>query len=281
MIQGSIFAMFAAVFWGAAVFQGGLAAKQISSKTSVVLYNLCAFVFFMTLTGFTLELTGSQFLLSMGGGLSYGMGLVTLTYALSKGKAATIVSMSTVTYTLIPFFFSVFIYNEVFPNGIVFIFPILFIGIWYTCQHESKSLKINRTDLFLGLLAGAFFSMYFLFISRVPVDVRQDGFAIMGISSLVFLILVNKKFLEEVKSIKKVGKYVAGFIACELFGTFLFYISLKTGSIAVLPAILSVPDVLTPVILSTIFLGDRLIRKQQIGIAVSLVALVGINLLIL
>jgi drug/metabolite transporter (DMT)-like permease len=271
------FGFASAASWGAGDFCGGLATKRSNVYSVVILSQFIGAILLVILAILFAEKIPSIEDLILGGmaGLSGAVGLVALYRGLAGSQMGTVAPVAAVVSTGVPVTFGVFL--EGLPasqqlGG----FALAFIGVWFISRNGG-GFQFQTNDLWLPVLAGLAFGVFFILIDRVSETTIFWPLVAARITSLTMLLLVasrkNVKVLpkfNELPIITFSGVFDSG-------GNAFFALAAQSGRLDI-AAVLSSFYAAFTVIFAWIILKEKLERLQWIGVAAALGAVVLIGL---
>jgi drug/metabolite transporter (DMT)-like permease len=269
---GILLALVSASSWGAGDFLGGLASRK-QHHFQVLLFSTSSSMLLVFL--FAL-LWGEHFpsihtiILAVLAGVCGAGGLAALYKGLILGNAALVAPVAGVVGALIPTFVGMFM--EGLPGGLQLSgFALSIGGIWIVTRSNDGAGSGSRDGLSMALLAGLGFGGFLAFIAQVGGEQVFAPLVFSKLASVVFaLILLRTRQLPSPElAVSPIG-ILSGFL--DAFGniSYLFATQLTRLDIA---AVLSSLYPAGTVLLSSIFLKEKLSFYQWIGVGVCLAAI--------
>jgi drug/metabolite transporter (DMT)-like permease len=272
-------ALASAALYGAADFLGGLASRQASTVAIVIVSQgagLIPLVFLLMV--FPAEPTWSDFVWGAAAGLAGGVGVALLYRALSIGTMSVVAPTTAVCAVMLPVFFDA-LTGEPLPlltqGGIA----LAIVSIVLVSQHDAPAAtgQPGRRGLPPGLAiafaSGVAIGLFFLALTRTsPAAGLWPLLASRGLSILIFGIVA-------VAGARRLGlppPVLKTAVACgvlDMVANALYLIASRGGRLSVVVTLASLYPAST-VILARIVVGERLGRRQGIGIVCALVAVV-------
>jgi len=271
-----LYGLLAAFSWGAGDFAGGLAARKTGAYRAVLYgeaIGLAVLFAFTLLSPQPLPDTVSWIYAILAGALGT-TGLLLLYAAMIQGKMSIAAPVSALLAAALP------VLVGAFTDGLVdlltfFGFCLALAAVWFISQSGAGVTNIltHIADLRLPLLAGLGFGAYFVLMHQATRETifwpmaaaRTAGFLVVGLFMAV---------RRDTWSVKRDAWPVLGINGVLDVGGNLFYILAgQTGRMDVSAVLSSLFPAVT-VLLAWIFLGERLSRRQALGVALALLAIV-------
>jgi drug/metabolite transporter (DMT)-like permease len=274
---GIILSLISAASWGGGDFFGGLSTRKhnqyavlvISALAGVLVLILCTCLWpeSFPVWPFTLYavLAGS-----------FGvMGLGALYKGLSMGHSAAVAPTSAVIGAGIPVWYGIII-NGLPGMHIVIGFLIAFLGIWLVSRVSGELQKVTTTSLILAVLAGVGFGGFFIFITLAGPKLT---FTPLIISRTTFLCITTVILISQKG---KVGSAIAnpvvwltGFF--DAGGNALYMLAKQFTRLDVAVVLSSLYPAIT-VLLSRIFLKEKITPSQWLGVGLCFAAVILISI---
>lgn len=269
---GILFALFSATSWGAGDFLGGLVARK-QSPFQVLFLTTCSSLTLMLVLAI---LWGETFpgwadiLIALIAGISGSLGLTALYRGLSLGNAALVSSVAGVVGAVIPTLVGVFI--EGLPSTLHLTgYALALIGIWMVTQSDEEDGVKLKQSLALALLAGIGFGGFLAIIAQMQGEQVFAPLVFAKIASLtVALVLLRSRGLPVPKLNSAPMAIWSGFL--DAGGNF-FYLFATQYTRLDIAAVLSSLYPAGTVLLSGVFLKERLSKMQWLGVMVCLCAI--------
>jgi len=273
---GIVYALIAAVFWGAGDFTGGYATRRKSLFQVHFLSSLSSVILLVCLAYFNGENLPSSrnFMLALFAGIFGSIGLVAMYQGLSRGNAALVAPVAGVVGAGIPVGIGMFIQGV--PSFIHIIgFLIAFLGIWVVTRFSSESNPRLNEGLGLGLLSGFGFGGYFTLISQLDGYQVFSPLVVAKITSLIFAIVGIIFTRQSIPGLKNSGvAMTSGLLEA---GGNVFYLLATNYTRLDIAAVLSSLFPAVTVILSRLILHERISRLQWMGVLICLAAIILIS----
>lgn len=267
-----LFGLLSALSWGAGDFCGGLASRR-ASLFSVIIFSQIAGGLLLAGVGLAAgePLPALQVLL-LGGlaGIAGDVGLMSLYYALARGKMGIAAPISGVVATAIPVLFAAATVG--LPNLLQLAgFGLALAGIWLVARDDESAMQ--GTDLWLPLLAGLGFGAFYLVIdqvSEVSIFWPLVAARVFSIAVLTVVGLLLRRPLRppagQLPLIVLSGVLDAG-------GNAFFALAAVAGRLDIASVLASLYPA-TTVLLAALLLKERISRPQRLGVVATLAAIV-------
>jgi drug/metabolite transporter (DMT)-like permease len=261
-----------AVSWGAGDFSGGFVSRR-SHVLTVVLYSQAigaACLFLMAWLFAEKFPPVHHMLFGVLAGMVGVLGLIALYKGLAKGRMGIVAPLSALISAVIPIVFAFF--NEGLPKNTQIIgFGVALLAVWLLAYTKSDS-KIRINELYLPLLAGLGFGLFFIFLDRAtdqtvlwPLVATRFG----SIPLVLVLYLTNRKAQLPTK-----GQFpfilLAGIF--DVMGNTFFGLATHLGRLDISAILASLYPAAT-VLLAWLILKEKLQLQQWTGVFTALLAL--------
>ncbi len=269
---GGFIALLSAASWGAGDFFGGLASRK-QNQFQVLWITTCSSLTLMFLLAVlwreSLPSVGN-ILIALLAGISGSLGLSALYKGLSLGNAALVSSMAGVIGAIIPTLVGVFI--EGMPGTLHLVgYGLSIAGIWLVTRSQDENGLPVKQGLGLALLAGIGFGGFLAIIAQIDGEQIFTPLVFAKLASLVVaLILLRARKLSIPKLTATPIAIWSGFL--DAGGNFLYLLAIQFTRLDI-AAVLSSLYPAGTVLLSTIFLKEKMSAYQKIGVAVCLLAI--------
>lgn len=271
-----LFGLLAAFSWGAGDFAGGLAARKTGAYRAVLYgeaIGLAILLAFTLVSPQPLPDAASWTYAILAGALGT-TGLLLLYAAMIQGKMSIAAPVSALLAAALP------VLVGAFTDGLVdlltfFGFCLALAAVWFISQSgdEVTNFFTHIADLRLPLLAGLGFGAYFVLMHQAT---RETIFWPMAAARTAgFLVIcLFMAVRRDTWSVKRDAWPVLAINGVLDVGGNLFYILAgQTGRMDVSAVLSSLFPAVT-VLLAWIFLGERLSRRQALGVSLALIAIV-------
>jgi drug/metabolite transporter (DMT)-like permease len=283
---GIALAAVAMVSWGVADFLAKKAIDQIGYRTSIVINQAVAFVpilfiaaFFFRMPSFSPLLVGEIFLAGVTGVIGY----IFLYRGFGRGNVS-IVAPITASWSVITVLLAGILFAEVLTplqiGGVVAVF----IGVFFASTNFAelrRSIKVGgwsagATDAVVAMIAwGISYALLKPITSAVGPVLALFLLKILAVAALFSWTGVTKTKVSVPAKMIFLFLAVAGLLDFSAYLAFNF--SLNTQYVSVVSAIVATAPAIT-IALAYVFLKERIVRNQKLGITAILVGLVLISL---
>ncbi|MEW6284630.1 MAG: DMT family transporter [Chloroflexota bacterium] len=276
-----LYGIVSSLSWGAADFIGGLASKRTSPLRVLYLAEIAGFLPFLALALLTREPIppSGDLLLGALASLTGLGGLLFLYRALADGQMTIAAPLSALFAAVIPVIFGTLTLGH--PSTTTLIgFGFAFLAVWLISQTNGMNERFAlsdtaaslRANLSLPLLSGIFFGFYFILIHKATLHAffwtltaaRFAGFVVLGLSALIMR-------QSPMPPRETWGLCVFNGLI-DIAGNGFYVLSSHVGRIDV-AAVLGALYPAATVILARIFLKERTLPIQNLGIAFAFLAI--------
>ncbi len=266
----ALLALASAFTFGFADFLGGLATRKTSVIAVTLITNLAGALLALVLV-FTIDGQWAMDTIAWGaaGGLTGLVGVVLLYQGLADGPNRLVSPLSAVVAAVVPIVVGISLGDR--PGGLAVLGLVIApIAIWLVAGGDVRLGAASRRPLMLGLGAGLGFGAFFALLAQTPDDAGAVPLLAARATSLTVLIVAALLIRPGAPSPSVVGvAAVAGALDMTANGFFLW--STLDGELAIVGALVNLFPAPT-VLLAVAFLGERLDRKQTIGLALAITA---------
>ncbi|NND04181.1 MAG: DMT family transporter [Acidimicrobiia bacterium] len=272
-----LLALGAALAWGTGDFLGGVAARRGGQVNAVTLgAQVTGFVSFIPIA---LLLGGSMTVpdlwWALGSGVSSGIAIFLLYYGFTKTHTGVVAPTAAIFTAGIPALFGLITGENLAVAQTVGI-GVALVAIWLISRPGTTATSFDanvRLGVLYGLGAGIGFGMMF-----IGLDQLTDDSTVLAVLPLRFGGVVAMLAVSLFRRLPMVpARSVIGLIAGSGFigsvGNLSFIASTTDGNLAIVSVVASLFPAAT-VGLAYVFLGERLIKTQLIGVAAALTAVV-------
>jgi len=266
-----------ALAWGAGGFCGGLATRRGNLLSVIVFSQLIGAGFLLILSVFFAEEMPAFQLLSIGGiaGVCGTFGLVAFYRGLAVGRMGIVAPISAIVTAVIPVLFAIF--NEGLPQTTkLYGFGIALVSVWFL-SHTTRDSKIRFNELYLPVLAGFGFSLFFILIDRVSNEAILWPLFAGRLSSVCLMTLLLLKRNQPKVPAKNQLLLIALAGVFETGGAGFFALATRLGRLDISTVLAALYPAVT-VLLAWYILKERLLRQQWVGVMIALFALVLISI---
>ena len=275
-----IYGMASAATWGAADFIGGLASKKTSPYRVLFLAEIAGLIPFTALALFTREPIPAPTDL-LWGAFSSLVGLTGLTFlyrALADGQMTIAAPVSALFAGLIPVIFGLFTLGA--PSFATMIgFGLAFIAVWLISQTDITDWRFalrglrSFANLWLPLLSGLFFGLYFIVIHKATLHAFFWPLVAARLAGLISLGLYASVTRQPAMPPRAVWGFCLINGVIDIAGNAFYILAAQTGRIDV-AAVLSALYPASTVVLAWIFLKEKITWVQTLGVCLAFVAIV-------
>lgn len=271
-ITGVLLALSASIFFGGADISGGIAARRITPFQTLAIAALISVVM---LLGFTLLWGESipsflSILWATLAGLCGALGLAALYKGLAAGKAAIVSPISGVISAALPVIAAVFTHGM--PNLYQMIgFLVALGGIWLVTQSPGAAQTEMRDGVVLGLIAGVFFGLFFIFLARIEAGAVFFPLVFSKLTGFVIACIILARSRQPFPAFRKNPLAVLSGLLDPLANAF-YLIATQYTRMDVAAVLSSLYPAVT-VFLSLIFTKEHVSRTQWVGVGLCLAAI--------
>jgi drug/metabolite transporter (DMT)-like permease len=269
---GMLLALTAALSWGGGDFNGGFAARKHSQFQVLLLTTLTSLVTLFLLALLWRENIPSlrDILLASLAGVSGALGLAALYRGLSSGHAALISPVAGVLGAVIPVLTGVIL--EGLPGSRhVLGFILALIGLWLVSKHEYMTGQRGREGLYIAIIAGLGFGGFLALIAQLETEQVFAPLLIAKAASVVVAMMLLWNTKQPMPSfINSPASILSGLL--DAGGNVFYVLATHFARMDIVAMLGSLYPVVT-VILSIVFLGERVSRRQWLGVAACIVAI--------
>jgi len=276
-LLGAIYALIAAVLYGGADFGGGFASRRLNHYQVLLIFSLVGVVAMAVLALLWNEEmpTAKSIINAMLASTFGAIGLATLYKGLASRRACIIAPSSAVVAAGLPVIYGAIVQG--LPDTVTLAgFILAAIGIWLTTKvdpddGEQPGNGPAGNGLLMGVLAGLGFGLFFIFMARIepgPIFSPLIFGKLASIAVALFVIIMKKMPLSN--PMANPLALLAGFLDVMANVLYLVSSSLTRPDIA---AVLVCTYPAVTVLLSMLFLKEKINRSQGFGVLVCIVAI--------
>lgn len=263
------FGLLSAMTWGAGDFCGGMASKRGRVTAVVVVSQLAGVTVLIGLALFLAEPTppAADWLRGAAAGISGAVGLLSLYRGLADGRMSVVASIAAIVTGLVPVLVGLWL--EGIPSMLHLLgFGVALAAVWLISR-SGPGMSIQRRDVRLSVIAGLGFGLFLVLIGRVSSDAILWPLVAARVASICSLLFVS------------ILSGNAGWPATDLLATIVmaglmdaagnaFYaLAARAGRLDTAAVLGSLYPAST-VMLSRFILDERLSRRQWLGVAAAL-----------
>jgi len=272
----ALFALLAASTWGAGDFSGGIASKRTNALSVVILAHISSLLLLIVLIIILHEPVPTTNVWVWGGiaGLCGAIGLVLLYSSLANGKMSIAAPISAVVAAGVPVVAAAF--TSGLPANIVLCgFGFVLAAIWLISSGNNMTMDLALLQK--PIIAGFAFGFFFLCLHQASIQsvlYPLVAVRIVSISStLIYAQITHQAVFPTRDSINPI--LISGIL--DTIGNGAYAISAQTGRVDI-SAVLGSLYPASTVILAWIVLKEHISRKQILGVAASLTAIILITI---
>ncbi len=273
-----LFGLTSALTWGAADFAGGLSSRKLSAYRAVFFSDFFGLLLLLIAAGIYRENLPALYpvLIAALAGMFGSMGLLVLFYSMIQGKMSIAAPVSALLAATLPVIVGGMM--DGLPKPLQFLgFGFALMAVWMIAQGDSEEkFHLGRlADLRLPLLAGLGFGLYFVLMgaaTRATPSLIWPMVASRTAGTVLLLIFVLVR-RESFRVPRAAWNVVSANAILDVSGNVFYILALRTGRLDV-SAVLSSLYPGATVLLAWLMLKERISRKQWLGIAAALVAIV-------
>lgn len=277
-LTAALFGLASAAFWGAGDFAGGVAAKRTGVYLVVLLSHIVGLAGLLLLIGFFDEpLPGLNVLLvGVFAGIAGAVGVAALYTGLAQGQMGVVAPLTAVVTAVVPVLFSLFL--EGLPRVSQLLgFALALTAVWLISGGGGGLARLRWGDLRLPVIAGLGFGLFFVAIDRVSDQAilwPLVGARSASILMMFFLALITRQIKRP--AVGQLGLILlVGF--SDTAGNAFFALATSLGRLDIAAVLGSLYPAAT-ILLARFFLDEQLNRRQWIGLAAALLAVILITL---
>jgi len=291
----ALFGLLAAVFWGGGDFSGGMGAKHaggtIPGALRIILLShsasLCILLLLALLRGDTLP-HGAPLLWGVSAGIIGGLSLLCFYIALARGEMGAAAAISGLLAAAVPAVLT--IATDGSPGTLHLAgFAVAGIAIWMVAAAptgvlEHPALKPAASTMFLAIVAGAGFGLYFVALKHAgaagvlwPMATARIGSITTCSLCVLFLAITSRKPAAPIRLTQPAILWALSTALLDTCGNLLFLSATRAGRLDVAAVLASLYPA-TTILLAGLVLKERFSRRQALGMAIAAVAVVMITL---
>lgn len=268
-----VYGLASAASWGTGDFSGGLATRRnpvygvvlISQIISAILLVILALVFAESWPIWQDLAFGAL------AGISGTLGLLALYTGLSQSAMGIIAPLSAVLTAIIPIVVGSFEDGLPAPTQLAG-FVLALVSVWFLSS-AGKDFRVDVQTLFLPLLAGLGFGLFFIFIDRLSgeaVFIPLVAARSISVPMMAIFILATRRTIKPADGHGWITIAMAGIF--DTGGNAFFALATRIGRLDVSTVLASLYPAAT-ILLAWLILKEKLSSKQWLGVAGALVSL--------
>jgi drug/metabolite transporter (DMT)-like permease len=271
-----LYGLLAAASWGGGDFAGGLAARKTGAYRAAFYAEAIGLAVLLVLVAVTPQQwpDALSWALAFLAGMVGTVGIVMLYLAMAQGLMSIAAPISALLTAALPVLVSAF--REGLPDlGTYLGFGIALAAVWLISQGKDgiQDIRSHLSDLRLPLLAGLGFGGYFVLMNLATREAtlwpmlaaRSSGLAMVGL----FIALRREGLSIQRAALPAVA--ISGIL--DIGGNFFYILAGRAGRMDV-AAVLSALYPAFTVILAWLLLGERLAKRQTLGVFLALSAII-------
>lgn len=273
---GALFySLSASLSWGAADFSGGIATRNNSVYSVVIISQIIGFVLLAVLSVLFHETLSSVSTILWGilGGCAGSLGIAALYQGLATGRMSVVAPLAALVSGVLPVIVGMAL--EGLPTRLQLIgFALALVAVWLTSSNHDGT-RIQLKELLLPSAAGMGFGMFFVAIDQMSTDAIFLPLVVARLASISLLIfiavVVRRKRLERPTMHQLPLVAVAGLL--DTAGNMFFAFATVAGRLDIASVLGSLYPAVT-VLLAWFILKESINRQQWIGVSAALVAVI-------
>jgi len=268
---GLVFALTAALAYGASDFVGGVASRRHSPWAVVMVGQACGAAL-MVACGLLApaDPTPADFAWALLAGAGSATGSIFLYRGLARGRMGLVAPVSAVGAAVLPVLVGVGLGER--PTWLAWLGVLVALpGIWLVSRETTTSTAGTRGALVDGAAAGAGFGVLFIALGQVSGDAGFLPLAANQVFGAVVTVVVAVLVRQEWRPRASVLSWGGASGALGAAGTVTFSLSTHTTDLGVAAVLTSLYPAVT-VMLASVTLGERLGRGQRLGIGICTLA---------
>jgi len=274
----ALFGLASALSWGIGDFSGGLASRKVGAYRAVMYGEAIGLVFAFIAIPFVNEPFPDSHTLkwSIAAGIVGTIGLLAFFEAMRLGRISIVAPLSALIGAIIPVVVGSIL--EGMPQfGVLFGFALALIAVVLISREKDESESKRNSHLYLPILAGTAFGLYFVFMNEASEDLvigplitaRSSGM----LSIALYLLFKRKSF--RIKSGSWHLLTINGFF--DVGGNLFYILATQAGRLDVSAVLSSLYPGMT-VFLAWLILKEKLQSSQWVGILLALISIILITL---
>jgi drug/metabolite transporter (DMT)-like permease len=264
------------VTWGSGDFAGGMLARRTAVLGVVLASQLVGAALALILAvvrGETMPLP-ADVPWSIAGGLTGGIGIVSLYRALAVGRMGVVAPVTGVLAAAIPVVFGILV--EGLPTALVVVgIAMAIVAVVLVSRVDDG--RAGPSGLGLALVAGIAIGGFGVAISQISEGHAFGPLAIIRATEAVLIVAIVLVGRRAWRSDRRLLPAMAGVGVLDMAGNAAFILAVQAGSLAV-AAVLSSLYPVTTVVLASLVLHERVTRSHAAGIAIAIGAIACIAL---
>ena len=271
-------ALLSSVFIGGADFVGGLASRTANGvrvATFVAIMGL-PLAFVVSLSYGAERVSRADVIWSVLSGIVVAAGIGCFYIGMGRGLISVVAPVAAVTGAVIPVVYGLIRGER--PGtlalvGLVIAFAaVAVVSLAQSEQHPETLVGVDRNVIGLALVAGAFFGLFYITLSRVSDDAGLWPVTISRAAGSIALVILSLVLTRGVLGgVFRLWRTVLLIAVLEVSAMVPLLLALQRGPIAIASVLASLYPV-TTVLLAAFVLRERLSRLQYVGVACALIS---------
>lgn len=277
-MQTVLFGLASALFWGAGDFAGGLVSRKVNAIRAALYVQAGGFLPVIAIAFFTrqLDMPLADWLWCGAAGVIGSLGFLALYRALASGQMSIAAPIAALTSAGLPAIAGIFL--DGIPSSLTVVgFFFALLAIWFIAQNGQNAARLKLKDMLLPFLAGLGFGIYFIFIAQGgQTSVLAPLVAVRGAGGLMLIVIAT--FSKELHlPTRPILPLVILNVSADMLGSLFYILAVQSGRMDIAAVLGSLYSGAT-VLLAWLFLHEKMIGTQRLGIAVAMLAIVLITL---
>ena len=277
-MQTILFGLASALFWGTGDFAGGLVSRKVNAIRATLYVQAGGFLPVILVAFFTkqLDMPLVDWLWCGTAGVIGSLGFLALYHALASGQMSIAAPIAAVTSAGVPAIVGTL--RDGIPPALTvtgFLFALLAICLISQSGQHTKAITLKV--MLLPFLAGLGFGFYFVFIAQGgQTSLLAPLVAVRGAGGVTLFIVAafNKELYLPSRPILPM---VILNVSADVLGSLFYVLAVQSGRMDIAAVLGSLYSGAT-VLLAWLFLREKIIGMQRLGIAIAMLAIVLITL---
>jgi drug/metabolite transporter (DMT)-like permease len=264
-------ALFAALFYGAADFCGGIASRRTPAATVVVLSQIAGAVVlaaaWVAVPGAG-HFYGSDASWGVAAGIAGGAAIAALYAALAVGRMGVVSPITAVVGASVPVLTGLILGER--PPGLALVgVALAFAAVaLVSVNAETRTISFSEPGFAAALLSGCAIGALYVFLSRGHADGKFALLAVTRAVSVAFLCAYALARRESLRPAPKSLGLILGAGALDMAANVLYVLATRSGMLSIVAVLTSLYPAST-VFLARVVLSERLTRSQWAGVAIA------------
>jgi drug/metabolite transporter (DMT)-like permease len=264
-------ALFAALFYGAADFCGGIASRRTPAATVVVLSQVAGAVV-LGVAWLALPAFGHFYLSDarwgVAAGIAGGAAIAALYAALAIGRMGVVSPITAVVGASVPVVIGLVLGER--PAGAALVgVALAFVAVaLVSANAETRTISFREPGFGAALLSGVSIGALYVCLSRGHADGKFALLAVARVVSVAFLCVYARARRESLRPAPKSLRLILGAGALDMLANVLYVLATRTGMLSIVAVLTSLYPAST-VFLARVVLHERLSPSQWTGVAIA------------